>query len=221
MSNSVVLWGATGQAKVIEEALRGTQYNIVAIFENRHVPSLWENIPIGYGQAAFEQWLAQQKNAQVLYAVPAIGGGNGKDRLFYLEFFEDHGLRILTVRHRSAFVAENAQIGEGCQILAQAAVCACVHMGKGVIANTSSSIDHDCVIEDGVHIGPGAILAGEVHVCKNAFIGTGAVVLPRICIGANATVGAGAVVTKNIPEGVTVIGNPARIYTKNTTEQFP
>jgi sugar O-acyltransferase (sialic acid O-acetyltransferase NeuD family) len=195
--------------------LRGTPFKIVALFDNKPVPSPWENIPIGYGLEAFEQWLSRWEDDRELYATPAIGGTNGKDRLHFLDLFAGYGLRILSVRHRSAFVAECASIGEGCQILAQAAVCACVRMGRAVIVNTASCIDHDCVIGDGAHIAPGATLAGGVHVGKNAFIGAGAVVLPHVCIGENAIVGAGAVVTKNVPSGVTVIGNPAYIYAKS------
>jgi sugar O-acyltransferase (sialic acid O-acetyltransferase NeuD family) len=212
--HAVVLWGATGQAKVISEALRGTPFKIVALFDNRPVTSPWEHIPVECGLEAFDQWLSRQANPRELYAAPAIGGANGKDRLYFLNFFVERGLRILSVRHRSAFVAEDAHIGEGCQILAQAAVCAFARLGRAVIANTASCIEHDCVVEDGAHIGPGAILAGEVRVGGNAFIGTGAVVLPRISIGENAVVGAGAVVTRDVPDGVTVIGNPARIHTK-------
>lgn len=213
MSNSrhdVILWGATGQAKVINEAI-STQFKIVALFDNREVPSPLNGVPVFYGMEEFNRWL-KNRSSHNLFAAPAIGGANGKDRLYFLNIFLERGLNILSIRHDSAFIARDSVIGIGCQILAHANICSCASLGNGVIANTASIIEHDCIIEDGAHIGPGATLAGEVVVKKNAFIGAGAVVLPGITIGENSVVGAGAVVTKNILDNAIVLGNPARLY---------
>ncbi len=84
-------------------------------------------------------------------------------------------------------------------------------IGKHGIINTASSIDHDCVLGDFVHIAPNATLCGGVQIGDETFIGAGVVVLPQIKIGKRVIVGAGTVVTKNIPDGVTVVGNPGKI----------
>ena len=80
-----------------------------------------------------------------------------------------------------------------------------------MIVNTAASVDHECRVGAGAHIGPGVRLAGRVAVGERAFIGTGAVILPRLTIGCDATVGAGAVVTTDVPAGAVVTGVPARI----------
>ena len=85
--------------------------------------------------------------------------------------------------------------------------------------NTAASVDHEARIARGVHIGPGAVLAGCVSVGEFTLIGTGAVVLPRIRIGANVVIGAGAVVTRDVPDGMLSYGNPARVVRKNNTGQ--
>ena len=79
-----------------------------------------------------------------------------------------------------------------------------------MIVNTGAIVDHECRLGDGVHVGPGARLAGCVEVGERSFIGTGAVVLPRVVIGCGAVIGAGAVVTRNVPSGVVSIGSPAK-----------
>ena len=139
----------------------------------------------------------------------------GHDRLARMRWLNARGHAPLTVVHQRAFVAEDATIGDGCQILAMSAVCAGATLGAAVIVNTSASIDHDCVVADGVHVAPGATLAGEVVVDEFAFVGAGAIVLPRLHIGANAIVGAGAVVTRDVAAGEKVGGNPARILCKD------
>jgi hypothetical protein len=53
-------------------------------------------------------------------------------------------------------------------------------IGRFAIVNTGATVDHDNLIEDGVHISPGCHLAGNVICRADAFIGTGTSVIPRI-----------------------------------------
>lgn len=46
-------------------------------------------------------------------------------------------------------------------------------VGDHVILNTCSSVDHDCIVEDFVHVSPGAHLAGNVTVKEGCHVGTG------------------------------------------------
>lgn len=210
----VIFWGATGQAKVLRDALLSYDVKLVALFDNRDIMSPFPEIPIFYGEAGFSQWAQGYPNGCSVRSCVAIGGTSGRDRLARMHWLKARGYAPLTVVHQRAFVTEEALIGEGCQILAMSAVCAGAKLGEAVIVNTKASVDHDCTIADGVHIAPGATLAGEVVVDEFAFIGAGAIVLPRLHIGANAIVGAGAVVTRNVAAGETVTGNPARIHRK-------
>jgi sugar O-acyltransferase (sialic acid O-acetyltransferase NeuD family) len=208
--SEVIFWGATGQAKVLNEALSGTDYRLVALIDNNDVISPFSELPVLKGTAGLDGWLERRGGGKSLFAAVAVGGARGRDRLELMDVLSTRGMTLLTVVHRTAFVAVDALMAEGCQILAQAAVCSHVRLGSGVIVNTSASVDHDCLIGNGVHIAPGARLAGEVTVGDRAFIGIGSIVLPRIHIGEDAIVGAGAVVTKDVPPGVIVTGNPAR-----------
>ena len=213
----LLLWGATGQAKVLHEALQGTDVGVVALVDQRDIVSPLAGIPLLLGEDGFDTWLALRGGAVGLHYAVAIGGGRGTDRLSVAALLSARGLTPLTVVHRTAFVAGTAKLGEGCQVLAQTAVCADAQLGPGVIINTSASVDHDCRIGAGAHLGPGARLAGEVVIGERAFIGTGAIVLPRLRIGADAIVGAGAVVTKDVPANTTVLGTPARPMHRHKT----
>jgi len=79
------------------------------------------------------------------------------------------------------------------------------------ILNTGCSVDHDVQLDDGVHICPGARLAGEVQVGSRSWIGIGASVIQQVRIGSDVTVGAGAAVVRDLPDGVTAVGVPARV----------
>lgn len=206
----IILWGGTGQAKVLRDALIVRNMEVVALFDNQKIQSPFDEIPVYHGETGFLQWESTYQGGSNVHACVAIGGALGRDRLSRMAWLKSRGYSLASVVHERAFVASDVAIGEGCQILAMSAVCVSVKLGNGVIVNTKASIDHDCSIGDGVHIAPGATLAGDVTVGDFAFIGAGAIILPRISVGANAIVGAGAVVTRDVAAGETVVGNPAR-----------
>jgi sugar O-acyltransferase (sialic acid O-acetyltransferase NeuD family) len=213
--DKIIFWGATGQAKVLRECLEGSRFQIVALFDNNpQVLSCFPDVPIYYGKNGFQQWFTEHNSSEDIYFSVAIGGNNGESRLEIHQYLQGFGLKPMTIRHRTAFIAANAVIGAGSQILAQSAVCVETTIGKGCIINTGASVDHECQLSDGVHVAPGAHLAGCVEVGRCVMIGTGASILPHIKIGHNSVVGAGAVVTRDVPPNVTVVGNPARLISK-------
>ena len=81
----------------------------------------------------------------------------------------------------------------------------------GCIINTASSVDHDCVLSDFVHVAVGAHLCGTVTIGNATWIGAGATVSNNVNICGECTIGAGAVVVKDIIEPGTYIGVPAKL----------
>ena len=75
----------------------------------------------------------------------------------------------------------------------------------------SSSIDHDCNVNDFVHIAPGVTICGGVSIGRSTLVGAGTTILPNIKIGENVIIGAGSLVNKNIPNNPKVLGSPAKI----------
>lgn len=208
--DQLILWGASGQARVLRELLSDREMKIVALFDNDpKALNPFTDVPLHGGWDAFLRWREKQAQAAAIHFLVAIGGDRGKDRVEIQERLEAAGLVPATAIHRTAFVATDALLGAGCQILAQSAVCAQAQLGAGCIVNTSASVDHECRLADGVHVAPGARLAGCVEVGAYSMIGMGAVVLPRTRVGSNSVVGAGAVVIRDVPDNVVVAGNPA------------
>ena len=206
-----ILWGGTGHARLVREAL-GPEAALLAVFDNRDIPSPFPDVALHVGESSFDAWSQAHQHDPKPSACVAIGGGRGADRLARMRWLAARGYAPVVVRHPSAWVASDASHGVGCQFLAQSAVCSGARLGNAVIVNTAASIDHDCIIGDGVHFAPGARVAGEVVVGENSFVGCGAIILPRIRIGAGATIGAGAVVTKDVGPNQTVVGIPARPF---------
>jgi sugar O-acyltransferase (sialic acid O-acetyltransferase NeuD family) len=198
----IVLWGASGHARVLAEFLGALDYAVVALVDNDPaLTSFLPGVPLLHDEAALREW--RGAHAGDLFALVAIGGARGAERLALQHALSAAGYTIPTAVHPRAFVAADAELGAGTHVLALAAVAAAARLGAGCIVNTSASV--------GVHIGPGATLAGNVTVGRNAFIGAGAAVIPNVTIGAGAIVGAGSVVVRDVPANTIVYGNPARV----------
>lgn len=207
----LVLWGTTGQAKVIAEFAPALGLTITAFVDNDpNAVAPIAGLALLHGQAAFQAWLDGQ-DADGLAGAAAIGGARGADRLQVLRIFQGAGLETPALVHPTAFAARDAAIGGGAQLLAGAKACAGARIGEGVILNTGASVDHECVVGAGAHVAPGAVLTGRIEVGERAFIGPGAVVLPRLRIGRDSVIGAGSVVTRDVPDGVVAYGSPARV----------
>lgn len=206
----IIFWGAAGQARVLHEFV-SQSFELVAIFDNdESAASCFPGVPIFHKVDGFKRWRAEHTSGGISFLV-AIGGDRGHDRLIIHDLLKANGLEPTTAVHSTSFVASDARLGAGCQVLAQAAVCAGAVLGRQTIVNTAASVDHQCELGEGVHVAPGATLAGEVRVGDCSMIGAGAIVLPRVTIGSNVVIGAGSVVLQDIPADSMAYGRPARV----------
>lgn len=204
----LLILGAGGHATVVAEtALAAGIASDLAFLDDRPLSSV-QGWPV-LGPLA----LARSPELRQQWPQAAVAIGRAAIRLQWLQELETLGYVLPFIIHPSAVVSPSASIGAGSVLLAQAVLQAGSRLGRGVILNTACSVDHDNQLADGVHICPGAHLAGEVGVGHRSWIGIGASVIQQVRIGADVIVGAGAAVVRDLPDGVTAVGVPARLCT--------
>jgi sugar O-acyltransferase (sialic acid O-acetyltransferase NeuD family) len=213
----IIMWGAADQARVNHRILSQLNCELVALVDDTpDLPSPFPSVPLLRGWAGLEPWLHKQQ-AGTLGFIVAIGAPYGHMRCKIHERLSAAGLTAVSIVDPSAQLCASASFGAGLQAMPGALVHSEAQVGRQCLLNTRSVVEHDCVLEDGVEIGPGAVLAGRVQVGANSWICTGASVAPRVRIGRNAIIGAGAAVVDDVPDAVVAVGVPARPIPGRTT----
>ena len=201
MSRGVWILGGGGHAKVAIATLESIGEMIAGVYDDdgsKEGASLLGSSILT--PTPGERWWAEGKRRAFI----AIGDNTIREKVSAI------AAEWVVAQHASASAHATVSVGEGSLICAGVVIQPDVSIGRHVIANTSCSIDHDCMVDDFAHIGPGATLAGGVTVGRRSFVGAGATIVPGVTLGADVTIGAGSVVLHDVATGQTVAGVPAR-----------
>jgi len=216
MKPKLVIWGASGHARVVAEIVRLLdRYEIVGFIDDIHPERLGSTFAGSRIIGSNELDILSSQGVEAVFI--AVGDCHHRMRLAQLS--GQKKFSFPTFVHPHVVLGLEMTIGEGTVIMAGSIIGTGTSIGRNVIINTSASIDHDCVLGDGVHIGPGVHIAGHVEVGDETFIGIGSAVRDHLKIGRQTTIGAGSVVVKNLPDAVLAFGVPARVI-KNISNTY-
>jgi sugar O-acyltransferase (sialic acid O-acetyltransferase NeuD family) len=205
---NIIIVGYSGHAYVVLDILISQQYNIIGYCDS--IEKDFNPFNIKYlGKETDPDLLSFFEENSYFVSI-----GDNYIRAKVLSQFNKPALNVI---HNKAVCSTSIEWHPqgGILVAANATINPLVKIGKGVICNTSSSIDHECILGDYVHIAPSAVLCGNVTIGEYSFIGANSVIKQGVSIGKNVVVGAGSVVIKNIPDNSVVIGNPAKPFKQN------
>lgn len=137
----------------------------------------------------------------------AIAAPRAKEQL--VNSLLERGAIFETVISPRAFVADNAQIGQGVVISPFCFISCNTKIGDFAFFNVGTGVGHDTVV------GPYTSTMGKVSITGHCIVGEGtywggcAMALPSSKIGDGAVIGAGSVVLKKAKAGKTYFGVPA------------
>ncbi|SDC84569.1 Hexapeptide repeat of succinyl-transferase [Algoriphagus faecimaris] len=203
-SKSVFLFGYSGHAYVIIESLLDAGYEVKGYFDFKAA----EKNPYSLEYFGFEEEVDVKSIVGNHLVFPSLG--DNKIRQKILSFFQKHQLNQFVAVDPGANISRTAFIQPSSYIGKNVLVNAGSEIGQGVILNSGCIVEHECQISDCVHIGPGAVLCGNVSVGKECFIGANAVVRQNLTINAGNVIGAGSVVTSDLLEKGVWVGNKLR-----------
>ncbi len=209
MKEELILIGGGGHAESIIDTLRGQElYSIAGILD----PGKQAGTDVlGIKVIGSDHDLAGCFNRGIRNAVIALGSiGNPVPRQTLYQLCKNIGYELPNIIDKSSILSETLKIGEGNFIGKGVVINSGVIIGNGTIINTGAILEHGCRIEDFVHIAPGSVLCGNVHVKANTHIGAHSTLLQGVSIGSNSMIGAGSLVLKNISSRKLAYGSPAK-----------
>lgn len=196
--NKVCLYGASGHGKVIRDIALSNKTEVVCFFDDNSAIKEIQDKKV----------LETSEITNFINYLFVISIGNNQIRKNIAKKLK---VSYATLIHNKAVISSFSKINEGTVVMANAVVNVGALVGKHTIINTGSVVEHDCKLNDFVHISPNAIVAGGVEIGEGTHIGANATVIPNIKIGKWAIIGAGAVIIKDVPDYAMVVGNPGRI----------
>lgn len=208
MKDKLLIIGAGGHGKVVADiALKMNKWKCIAFLDDD------ENISSSMGIKVIGKTIDAIKYIPDYELFVAIGKNDTREKI--QQQLESQGAMIPVLIHPSATIGEQVKLGSGTVVMARVVVNCCTTIGKGCILNTGCLIDHDIVLEDYVHISPGAHLAGNVRIGRRTWVGIGSTVINNIEIASDCIIGAGAVVIRDVTESGVFSGVPARKILKD------
>jgi sugar O-acyltransferase (sialic acid O-acetyltransferase NeuD family) len=207
-ADAIVVIGGGGHAKVVISILRKLKRHRIFGYTDLKDNGVLVGVPY-LGSDRELAALAVERNK--VSAVLAVGQvGLGKQRHDIWTKLHSLALSFPLIVSPNAIVNEEVSGGEGAVVMDGAVINSGAKIGLGAIVNTHSTIEHDVVLEDWVHVAPGATISGGVTVGRFSMIGAGATIIEGKKIAAGCLVGAGATVGRDLTEPGVYVGSPAR-----------
>lgn len=203
MKNKLLIIGASGHGKVVADiAIKMNRWREITFLDDDEKLKSVMGIKVLGKTTEIQKYI----NDYDIF----VGIGNNDTRKMIQMKLEEQNASIPVLIHPNSIIGMDVEIGKGTVVMAGTVINPSVKVGKGCIINTASTIDHDSVIDDFVHISPGVHLAGMVKIGEKSWLGIGSTVINNINIVGECTIGAGSVVVKDITKSGTYIGIPAK-----------
>lgn len=201
----IILIGAGGHARscidVIEQNGKYRIAGLVGLPEQKFTQQL------GYEVIATDDELNELAKSYQ-YALITVGQvKTPKHRMRLYQMSLKCGFKMPSILSPTAYVSQNATIGEGTIVMHGAIINAGAQVGINCIVNTRAVIEHDTSVGDHCHISTGAILNGGVSVGAGCFIGSGCVMKEGLSLGEDCVVGMGLSVRHNLDDTTSFTGH--------------
>lgn len=209
-AGKVVVVGASGQAKIVVDALElAGRYEVVGFVDSfKAAGTPWYGLEVLGSEADLPQLVRQHR---LVGGIIGIGDNATRARLARTIREAVPDFAFVNAIHPSCQIARGATIGEGVLMMAGAVVNPDARVGDHSTIDTCASLDHDSRLGHYASMAPQVVTGGGVSIGDFSAVSIGSVVLHGRSIGAHTVVGAGSLVVRDIPSHVVAYGSPARV----------
>ena len=200
----IVIFGTGGHAKVVYDIILCQKiYNPVAFVSLNDEMTSFLGIP-HYHQNKIQE-------LELHAGVVAIGDNFIRSQVVEGILNQKPNFNFVTAVHPTSCLGRDVVLGAGTVAMANSVLNIGTKIGRHVVVNTSSSVDHDGDIGQFASLAPGCVLGGNVTVGEFSAISLCAQVVHGVKIGSHTVVGAGALVLDDIENFKVAYGSPCRV----------
>tara|TARA_Y100001968_G_C19048432_1_gene567943 strand:- start:2 stop:682 length:681 start_codon:yes stop_codon:yes gene_type:complete len=199
-SRKLLIIGCGGHSKVVTEVAESLGFLDISYFDSS----------LGKNSFLHRKVHSKIHEKYTGYFFVAIGDNFSREQV-YNDFSTSHvGADSPILIHPSSIFSSSSSIGFGSIIMPLCVINANTSIGNGVIVNTSSSLDHDSIMNDFSSIAPGVNVGGKVTIGYRSSISIGSSISHGINIGDDVVIGGSSFVLKDITDKCLAYGTPAK-----------
>ena len=144
------------------------------------------------------------------YTFVAIGDNFQREIIFREIQNNNTNSQIVSLIHPSSYVSKNCMLDIGTVVMPQSIINSCSVIGKGVIINSNSLVEHDNLLMDFSSLAPRVTTGGNVSLGIRSSIAIGATIKNNVKIGSDSIIGACSYLNKDVENKSIFYGNPAK-----------
>ena len=200
----IILIGGGGNCKKIIDIILSKNIKIIGILDdkfNNEEIIVYRNVKI----ISKISDLPSYKNYDIVMTIGSID--------FRLNFFSKYNdYKFPNIIHNNSYVSDTANLGKGIIIHYGVYVGPDTTINDFCHLDTSSIVEHDCILEKNIMVCPGVNICGGVKIKDNVFIGAGSTIInstnnKEIVLNNKCFIGAGSLITKTIESNKLYYGN--------------
>jgi len=203
----IVVIGGGGHAKVLISLLKKLGWEILG-FTDEQDRDFILGIPYLGDDSVLPDVLSTHQHCSAVIGLGKVDASAARAQL--QREIRELGFDSPVVVSPRAVVNEEVELGPGTAVFDGAVVNSGTVVGGHCILNTNSTVEHDCRLDEHVHVAPGAIVSGSVVIGDGCMIGAGSTLVQDVIVCPGCLIGAGATVITDIDIPGVYVGNPAR-----------
>ena len=200
LSRKLLILGCGGHSKVVTEVAEAIGFNDINYLDK-------SNDEIFFLGRKIVQKVNENYNG---YFFVAIGDNYLREKVYNQFLIENKLAQCITLVHPKSCVSFRSSIEEGTIIMPLSVVNSSTKVGKGVIINTSSTVDHDSILMDFCSLAPGVNIGGNVSVGIRSAISIGTSIKHGVGIGNDVVIGGSSLVLEDIDDNCLSFGIPSK-----------
>ena len=202
--NHIFIIGTGHHARMICENLIENGYKISG-FIGKNFNEVGKKIYNEIKVETFDKEFLEKFNSKNNFVINGVGYRSIKSRIEIYEIYSFNGFKFKNFIHSHCQIDRSVEIQDSVIILSGVIIKSFSKIGKNVLINTSSSIDHDNIIGNNCIISPRVTSCGNVKIQDKTFIGAGVNIINNITIGTNCFIGSGVNIQRDIPNNKKVL----------------